>query len=186
MIAETVSIAPIASKLNFHKYHTKNNDCKWHRNKLYASRVFLELTLYTSVRSALYSLFRCRPLPITRLSIFIFALWLVTAALCAAAAVHQEHFTASHNPTYTHTGWPTILEPLCLWILLSQKSLKIKLEFFTSRSKHHLNIETILLLAPLYRDIRRIPHHTGHIAVSEYSARATPTFQINNTFILVT
>ena len=66
---------------------------------------FLEFTLYiyyTSVRSALYSLFRCRPLPITRLSIFIFALWLVTAALCAAAAVHQEHFTASHNPTYTY------------------------------------------------------------------------------------
>ena len=102
MIAETVSIAPIASKPSFHKYHTKNNDCKWHRNKLYASRVFLELTLYTSVRSALYSLFRCPPLPITRLSIFIFALWLVTAALCAAAAVHQEHFTASHNPTYTY------------------------------------------------------------------------------------
>lgn len=62
--------------------------------------VFFGFTLYISAECPLLS---CPPLPITRLSIFIFALWLVKAVLGAAAAVHQEHFTASHNPTYRVT-----------------------------------------------------------------------------------
>ena len=102
--------------------------------------VFFGFTLYISAECPLLS---CPPLPITRLSIFIFALWLVKAVLGAAAAVHQEHFTASHNPTYRVTHNTASINHFYQQIYMSIETL----------------LETILLFNKVYvyGYIMRIP-----------------------------
>ena len=109
--------------------------------------VFFRFTLYISAECPLLS---CPPLPITRLSIFIFALWLVKAVLGAAAAVHQEHFTASHNPTYRVTHNTASINHFYQQIYMSIETL----------------LETILLFNKVY-----VYGYIMRIPVSENSAR---------------